>query len=282
MKASELYKHLEGDFMKPEFSDDWFQYMPELEAYIFDNFKKQNMGLLCDFTGVINNVYTAVFPSENVLQKIIYKNGQAMLFVHHASIWDLRKSPNGFYNMDISLLEKLKEKQISIFCYHVPLDNFSKYSTSKTLADALNIEIIKPFIEYRGSVCGIIGKTKYKTVNELQKKYSEIVDHETKLYQYGNSEIENNIVGICAGGGNDIFVIEELIKNNINTLITGISLKNDFSAKTHEFEQKNYINIIGGTHYSSEKFACMAMCKYFTKLGISTEFIEDEPCLEDM
>jgi len=282
MIASELYKHLEDDFMKPEFSDDWFQYMPELEAYIFDNFKIKNMGLLCDFTEIVNNVYTAVFPSENVLKNIIGKGGQAMLFVHHASIWDLKKSSNGFYNMDISLLENLKEKQISIFCYHVPLDNFSEYSTSKTLADALGIEIIKPFIEYNGGICGIIGKTKYKTVNELQKKYSEVVGHETKIYQYGNNEIENNIVGICAGGGNDIFVVEELIKNNINTLITGISLKNDFSAKIHEFEQNNKINIIGGTHYSSEKFACMAMCKYFSKFGLSAEFIEDEPCLEDM
>jgi len=282
MIASELYKHLEDDFMKPEFSDDWFQYMSELEAYIFDDFKIKNMGLLCDFTEIVNNVYTAVFPSENVLKNIIGKGGQAMLFVHHASIWDLKKSSNGFYNMDISLLENLKEKQISIFCYHVPLDNFSEYSTSKTLADALGIEIIKPFIEYNGGICGIIGKTKYKTVNELQKKYSEVVGHETKIYQYGNNEIENNIVGICAGGGNDIFVVEELIKNNINTLITGISLKNDFSAKIHEFEQNNKINIIGGTHYSSEKFACMAMCKYFLKFGLSAEFIEDEPCLEDM
>jgi putative NIF3 family GTP cyclohydrolase 1 type 2 len=282
MIAKDLYNNLDNDFIKPGLSDDWFKYMPELEQYFCDNFKNTNMGLVCDFTKTVNNVFTAVFPSENVLHKLINNYEKAMLFVHHASIWNLNKSPVGFYNMDASLLEMLKEKCISIYCIHVPLDNFSEYSTSKTLADALDIEIIKPFIDYRGGLCGIIGKTKYRTVNELQKKYSEAVGHETKLYQYGDKEIQNNTVALCAGGGNDIFVVNELIENNIKTLITGVSLKNDFSAATHDFEQKNQINVIGGTHYSSEKFACIAMCKYFSKLGLHAEFIEDEPCFEDM
>lgn len=282
MVAKELYKNLDNDFIKQGLSDDWFQYMPELGTYICDNFKNQNMGLVCDFTEIVNCVYTAVFPSENVIGKILEKNDKAMLFVHHASIWNLNKSPYGFYNMDASLLDKLREKHISIYCLHVPLDNFSEYSTSKTLADALDLEIIKPFSNYRGSLCGIIGKTKYKTVNELQKKYSEAVGHETKLYQYGDSEIVDNIVGVCAGGGNQAVVVEELIQNNINTFITGISVKNDISASVHELEENNRINVLGGTHYSTEKFACISMCNYFSKLGIEAEFIDDVPCFEDI
>jgi putative NIF3 family GTP cyclohydrolase 1 type 2 len=282
MKAKDLYNQLDNDFIKPGLTDDWFKYMPELEPYFCDNFKSTNMGLVCDFTETVNSVITAVFPSEKILRNLINNHEKAMLFVHHASIWDLKKSPVGFYNMDASLLEMLREKHISIYCIHVPLDNFSEYSTSKTLAEALDIEIVKPFVKYGGGLCGVIGKTQYKTVNELQIKYSEAVRHETKLYLYGGNSIQDNIVAVCAGGGNDINVVEELILNNIKTLITGITLKNDNSAATHDLEQKNHINIIGGTHYSSEKFACIAMCKYFSKLGLFSEFIEDEPCFEDM
>jgi hypothetical protein len=39
---------------------------------------------------------------------------------------------------------------------------------------------------------------------------------------------------------------------------------------------------LGGTHYSTEKFACMAMTKYFEKLGLPSEFIEDAPGLADL
>jgi putative NIF3 family GTP cyclohydrolase 1 type 2 len=281
MLAKEIYTRLDSDFINPQLTDDWYNFMSCLKPFLCDNFKNRSMGLVCDFTEIVNNVYTAVFPSEKVLHKIISNSENAMLFLHHPAIWDI-KNPSVFYNMDAVLLEMLREKHISIYCLHTPLDNFSEYSTSKALADALDIEIIKPFADYYGGLCGVIGKTKFKTVNELKNKYSKTVGHETKLYQYGDRKILENIVAICAGGGNDIFVVEELIKNNIKTLITGVTLKNNYSVATHDLEEKNQINIIGGTHYSSEKFACIAMCKYFLKAGLPAEFIEDEPCYEDM
>jgi len=180
------------------------------------------------------------------------------------------------------LLEQMKKKRISIYCLHHPLDNYSEYSTSKTLADALEIEIIKPFAHFSGAACGVLGKTKYNTVQELQKKYTGVVGHKTKLYQHGDEEILHNRVAVCAGGGMQTFVIQELIENNIKSLITGITLKNDWSAAAYELAEKNRINIFGGTHYSSEKFACISICKYFEKLDLPAEFIEDEPCFEDM
>ena len=282
MLAKEIYENLENYFVKPEISDDFYQYMPELEQFFCDNFKERSIGLVCDFTETVNRVYTAVFPTEKIIRKILENNENALLFTHHACNWDLKKSPIGFYNMDASQLEKLKAKQISIYCLHLPLDNFSEYSTSKTLADALDIEVIRPFVNFCGAVCGVIGKSKLKTSSELQNKYSEAVGHQTKLYQYGDNELLDCVVAVVAGGGNQTFVLQDLIENSINSLVTGITLKNDVSAEAHEFAKKNRINIFGGTHYSSEKFACMAMCGYFEKLGLPAEFLDDEPCFEDM
>jgi len=282
MKAKEIYMHLDDYFIKPGITDEFYQYMTELAPFLCDNFKKRSMGLVCDFTETVDRVFTAVFPTEKVFRKILENSEKAMLFTHHACNWDLKKSPIGFYNMEAALLEKLKEKQISIYCLHHPLDNYSEYSTSKTLADALDVEVIRPFVNFSGAVCGVIGKTKFQTVNELQKKYSEAVGHETKRYPYGDDEILNGIVAVVAGGGNQTFVLQDLVDNQINSLVTGVTLKNDISAEAHELAERNRINVLGGTHYSSEKFACIAMCKYFEKLGLPAEFIEDEPCFEDI
>jgi putative NIF3 family GTP cyclohydrolase 1 type 2 len=249
MSAKEIYANLENDFIKPGISDEFYQYMTELEPYFCENFKARSMGLVCDFAETINRVFTAVFPTEKVIREILEKSENAMLFTHHACNWDLKKSPIGFYNMDAALLEMLKKKHISIYCLHAPLDNYSEYSTSKTLADSLDIEIIRPFVNYCGTLCGVIGKARYQTVNELQNKYSEAVGHETKFYRYGDNEIKNGMVAVAAGGGNQAFVLQELVENNINTFVTGITLKNDASAEAHEFAEKNRINIFGGTHY---------------------------------
>ena len=150
------------------------------------------------------------------------------------------------------------------------------------MADALDIEIEKPFKEYCGALSGVIGKTKYKTVEELHSKFSKVLGHDTKLYLYGDNHIGNGKVAIVAGGGNNKDTVYEMLENNVNVLITGISVNNESYSEVHELEQKKCINVLGGTHYSTEKFACQRMCDYFEKLGITSIFIEGEPVYEDM
>jgi len=284
MKATDLYNQLEKDFVKLGMKEDWHDWMNGPDEYICDNFKQRSMGLLCDFAQEINKVYTAVFPSDNVLKKILEDNiYDAMLYLHHPMDWDLSKDPNkAFYEINTNLLEKLKERRVSLFNFHYPHDNYSEYSTTKTLAEAIGIKIEKPFSEFSGALCGVIGTTDCKDIHELNAKYSQAVGHKTKLYQYGESKIINNKVAIVAGGGNDSDVVNEVIENNINVLITGLTLNNKYSSAAHELEKENKINLIGGTHYSSEKFGCIAMCKYFKKLGLPSEFIEGTPCFEDL
>lgn len=283
MKAFVLYEKLENDFITPQLYDEWAEYMNDIEGYLCDNFIKRSMGLVCDSTKEVNKVYTAVFPTKEVMQRVVDDGAEnAMLFVHHPSIWDIRKAPSTFYQMSANLLDEFKNNKISIYNLHVPLDNFNEYSTSKTLAEALDIEIEKPFAQYRGSLSGIIGKTKYKNIHDLQKQFSILLNHDTKLYMYGDQDIKDCRVAIIAGGGNNKDFVLEMLDNNVSTLITGITCKNDHSEAVHRLEQESRLNVIGGTHYSTEKFACIAMCKYFIKLGLSSEFIEGEPILEDM
>jgi len=184
--------------------------------------------------------------------------------------------------MNPALLAKLRDRRVSLFCFHVPLDDFGKYGNSKTLADALGITIERPFAEYYGALVGVIGTTDCKDVRELKARYAQAVGHETSLYQYGGEKIVNNKVAVVAGGGNDVGVVNELISQEINVLVTGLSLNNKYSSAAHQLEKDNHISLLGGTHYSSEKFGCIAMCNYFIKLGLQPEFIEDAPCFEDL
>jgi len=283
MRATKLYEGLEINFIKPGLTDDWVQYMDSIADFLTNNFKQRSMGLVCDFADEINKVYTAVFPSNKVMQEILDKGEKnILLFVHHPAVWDIRKAPEVFQQMNKDLLAKFKEKKISIYNLHVPLDNFGEYSTSVSLANALNIKIEKPFGEYFGALCGIFGKSSGINVSDLKNRFENVLGHKPSLYDYGNNKIINQKVAVVAGGGNNIEFLEKIAKEGINVLITGITAKNSHSAEAHKFAEENKINILGGTHYSTEKFACMAMCGYFKKLGLPSEFIEDEPVLEDL
>jgi putative NIF3 family GTP cyclohydrolase 1 type 2 len=283
MKASKLYAQLEKDFITPSLSDEWAKYMGPIADFISDNFKRRSMGLVCDNTIEIKKVYTAVFPSDNVMQYILGKDEHdAMLFLHHPSDWDLTKSPPGFQLMNRSLLEKFRERRIAIFNFHVPLDNFSKYSTGSTLAKALGLTDLKPFFEYYGGLAVVYGKTAFTTVGEMREKLAAVLGHRASLYQYGTDEIKNGVVAVAAGGGNIVQLHEDMAKEGVNLLVTGVALRNNFTQKSHDSAQEKKINILGGTHYSTEKPACQAMCDYFQKLGLPSEFIEGTPGLEDL
>jgi putative NIF3 family GTP cyclohydrolase 1 type 2 len=283
MKAIQLYQHLEKDFITPEMSDEWAEYMSSVADFLSENFKKRSMGLVCDFATEINKVYTAVFPSREVMQKILNDKAQdAMLFVHHPSIWDIREAPEVFQQMDRDLLKQFKDRRISIYNLHVPLDNFGEHSTSVTLARALGIKPEKTFAPYFGAICGVFGKIDLATIQDLERRFEEIVEHKVSLYNYGDNEIKNGIVAVIAGGGNDPDMLEDVAKAEVNTFVTGITIKNDHSKKAHDFAEKNRMNILGGTHYSTEKFACLSMVDYFQKFGLPSEFIKDKPVMEDM
>jgi putative NIF3 family GTP cyclohydrolase 1 type 2 len=217
------------------------------------------------------------------MQRILNDGIQdAMLFVHHPSIWDIRKAPEVFQQMDRELLQQFKDRKISIYNLHVPLDNFGEYSTSVTLARALGAKPERSFAPYFGAMCGVFGKTDVVTVQDLRKIFQEAVGHEVSLYNYGDNKIKNGSIAIIAGGGNDVEMLEEVVKAGVNTFVTGITAKNDHSKKAHDFAEKHKINILGGTHYSTERFACISMVDYFQKHGLVSEFIEDKPVIEDM
>lgn len=283
MKAVELYQRLEKDFIKPGISDGWIKYMTSITNFLCDNFKQRSMGLVCDNAETIEKVYTAVFPSNAVMQSIL-DGGETdiMLFVHHPSIWNLRNTPPIFHEMDRDFLSEFKERRISIYNLHHPLDNYGEYSTSVSLARVLGVEPDKTFGLYAGALCGVFGKTDCADVQALNDRFSAAMGHRTALYPYGMVEIKYGIIAVVAGGGNDIEMLQETAAEGVNTFVTGVSVKRDFSKSPHDYAEKNGINILGGTHYSTEKPACQAMCRYFSNLGLPAEFIEDEPMLEDL
>ncbi|MCP4647167.1 MAG: hypothetical protein GY852_05430 [bacterium] len=76
--------------------------------------------------------------------------------------------------------------------------------------------------------------------------------------------------------------LKEITKEGVSVLVTGITAKNAHSKESHDYAKANGISILGGTHYSTEKFACKKMCDYFNGLGLESEFISGKPVMEDM
>ena len=280
MIAQNLYDKLEIDFIaRRGLSDDWKEM--GADKYLSPNFKKRSIGIVYDFSTEIKKVYTAVFPENSVIKKILSKKEtDILLFVHHPMIWDITKKPI-FTSISEKDLKIMKERRISVYCLHVPLDNFGKYSTSGTLAKEMGIKTERQFAPYFGGLCGVIGTIDVDNVKDIKKRFDKILGHKTKLYNYGTDRLKEHKVAVVGGGGNSLDILKEIPKN-CNLLITGITVKNAHSKAAHDYLEEKKINLLGGTHYSTEKFACIAMVEYFKKQGLPSEFIAGIPMLEDI
>lgn len=283
MIAKELYDCLEKDFRLSICHDDWSEM--GINQYITQNYRERYMGLVTDSADEINYVYTAVFPSPEVIGKIIGDNSRdALLFVHHPMNWDITRTPV-FSDIPPDDFQALKEQKISIYNLHVPLDANGLYGTTYNFANALGISMTDEFEEYGGVNVGIIGVTEYNTVAELQQRFESVAGHEVKLYPYGGEIIKDGKAALVAGGGNDAEVYPFLREQGINVYLTGIANRREYyqpSVEAHNAAKECGINILAGTHYSTEKFACIKMVEYFSRLGLQGEFIHDRPCIEDM
>jgi hypothetical protein len=162
------------------------------------------------------------------------------------------------------------------------LDNYWKYSTSNNLSKWLWFKVLRPFAEYCWGLAGVISSTEANSLSEIKEIAEKSLWHSVKLYRYGSDSIDKDNIAVVAWWWLDEWVIRELIELNIKTLVTWVTLKNAFTQNSHKLAIENHINIIWCTHYSTEKFACMEMVKYFEKLWLESEFLSDEAILEDL
>ncbi|KXH77066.1 MAG: hypothetical protein AM326_05900 [Candidatus Thorarchaeota archaeon SMTZ-45] len=284
MKAAKLYESLDKEFELHRLQEDEWSLL-DLGDYMTESFSQSRMGLVLDNANEIRRVYTAVFPSERVLDKILSSGDrEVLLFTHHPMIWDHSTGNFPFKNIPRDYLERLREQAIAHYCIHVPLDRNGPYSTTASFVKAVGIETEREFFDYHGVKVGIIGRTEYKTVSEIAGKIENLVGHRLKVWNYGAPEITNQKVALVAGGGNYPEIAEELGEAGVKTYITGVTMKSQSyepSLRFHQICQEHKINVIAATHYSTEKFACIAVQRLFEYLGLPSEFIEDEPSFYD-
>jgi putative NIF3 family GTP cyclohydrolase 1 type 2 len=286
MIASNLYNKLYLDFNLANMKDDW-GFMNLENNYITSEFKTKYMGLVVDNTKIIQKVYIVTFPDKELLKEIFDRNEtDILLFSHHAMGYIASNEGFPFYDIPLEYLSEMRKRRISFYMLHSPLDNYGHYSTSVSFANALKLEIIEPFCQYdENTQAGVICNTSLKSIHELQQLVEKTVGHQTKLYNYGENKIKNGKIAIAAGGGSYPFVAAEIAQKKINCYITGFTRPLPHFEPTLEFHniaKSHAINVIGATHYSTEKFACMAMVNYFLKMGLQAEFLEGKFFLEDL
>ncbi|PIU10859.1 hypothetical protein COT27_00960 [Candidatus Kuenenbacteria bacterium CG08_land_8_20_14_0_20_37_23] len=254
----------------------------EFKKYFTEEFLKNFHGLMIKNGEEITKIYLTVFLSEEILDKIFRNNEQDILIFSHHPMF-LETNNRGFLPLKEKYFLEMKERRVSVYSLHSPLDINEEISTSKSIANKLSLKNLKVCAPWQGSFSGVYGELP-KAINFEDFIKSLNVIFGIKECHFIKKHIDVFRVGIIAGGGTDIKDIKEIISLGRDTYLTGDfvnKVKNEYGeAERKKFESiKNSLNInlIECSHYATEKLVILnEITKLFKDRGFNTLFIKQD------
>ena len=196
----------------------------------------------------------------------------SLLFAHHAMGYIASDEGFPFHDIPLDYLKEMKKRRISFYMSHTPLDQYGEYPLLSVLQRRWDCGIAEPFCRYdEHTQAGVICRTDMSSVLELQDLVSRTVGHDTKLYPYG--EPPSGTAGShCRRRQEATHLSLPNLRRRTYTVISPVSPNPcphfEPTLAFHRLARDHGVNVIGATHYSTEKFACMATTGYFAKAGV--------------
>jgi putative NIF3 family GTP cyclohydrolase 1 type 2 len=220
-------------------------------------------GLMLRGADEVNTVFLAVFPTNEVITKFLDEASEGdLLFMHHPipmECGDPRgKWGRGFVPIELDLLSKLKERRLSVYTCHAPLDYNRIVGTSDAIAEALGATIIDEFTPYglgnAGLICDIPISSTKELVNNLRELFEiPYIDFEGVVHK------EINRVAIIAGCGDVVAEMQNAEGKGAQAYITGeihCHIDNDYGREKYaammEYVMDTKMSLIGVSHAASE------------------------------
>lgn len=241
------------------------------------------IGEQCHNTDEIGRVFTATFASDEVFAALDAQDAHdCLLFTHHPAPQrsDLNAPAPAIAQRHF---DWMRQRRVNLFSYHIPLDRNSEWSPGTNLARAVGLTPYEEFYEQNGVRMGLLCRSTWTTLDELVNALARAVGHEVRTYPYGGPGLSEGRVAVMAGGASNRAIYSELREKGIQAFVTGVTNPAvSWVAGIHEEARQNGVSLVGGGHYSTEKFAPMAMVRFFENLGLPAQFIPETPNMAEL
>ncbi len=284
MRRSDLVTRLDGEFKivgHPENLLEWALNDQNRKAFNPD-FLEHRTACVLEGTEEVEQVITVVFVTDSIIEQLAAYPA-SLVFTHHH--FDCHEDERGIEPLRCEQLEELRRQGHSLYVAHAPLDTHSVYGTSRVLARLLNVPHDSGFFEYAGTDVGVIGRIEPVAFAAFAERARLVLERPVVATVQYRERVKK--VAIAAGGGDFAQVAEEVGQADCDTLVTGPvenRWANPMVQENHrrflEICEQYAVNLIGGTHYGTERPSMIAVVKMFQQWGIPALYLEDASLLQ--
>ncbi|WP_028973915.1 Nif3-like dinuclear metal center hexameric protein [Spirochaeta cellobiosiphila] len=279
MKIEQIVQKLDTEFDIQNHSEDLVEWAVtnENKEYINPDFLDKKTALFSRNSESIDKVYTVVFITEEIVNAIS-KESNCLIITHHH--FDYFEDERGLQAISSDYLERLRQSNNSIYVAHAPLDTHKKYGTSISLANLCKIEAVEYFYDYFGAPTALIGTIKKQSFDHFSSLVQSKIERPF-LTKVQHKEYVKKIA-VVAGGGDDPEILQTAFDKGCDTFLTGTVEHRwdsppfqDANKRFHELNKALKLNLIGGTHFGTERPAMIKFTEFIKNLGLDCDYCED-------
>ncbi len=224
-----------------------------------------NNGLQIENEGEITHLATAVDASLETFEAAV-AHGAQMVLVHHGLSWG--NSLARITGLNRKLVHYALAHNLAVYACHLPLDAHPTLGNNAQLARALNLQNVRPFMDYHGQKIGFAGTFPHPLSREaVLQKVTEVVNPvRIERFDYGKPTIQT--VGICSGGAPE--GVEAAAREGLDLYLCG-----EANLVAYNLAKQWEINALFAGHYATERFGVRALGEWVQQTtAIPTTFID--------
>lgn len=241
----------------------------------------------------INKVRLLSFLNDYMIEDILSKASRGdMIFAHHpiqmecGNPGEYGRWGKGFLPINPNVLQTLKERNVSAYTCHAPLDagSVSGLGTNESLIKMISAKQVNQYMEYAHGYAARIGEVEPQSVKALIKKLK--IPNLDFIDIKGNLDLDREItkVAIIPGGGGNVrdikpaedFGAEVVITGQVTCRIAGERGEREDRA-LQEFYPNTQMTLIGLSHAGSEYPVMEDIAKWMKdNLNVDAEAIPED------
>ena len=271
-------REVENDDWSPAFTNVYSE--PYWRDYAEPGYEGRWNGLMVRGGGEVECAATCVFPSDRIVAGL---EPRTLLFSEHPL--DFADEP-GFLPLARESFETMRERGISFYHAHAPLDMHPEVSPSRLCAQGVGLERLHEYYPIADGIPGgaaIIGESRL-SLDGLAEAFRAFLGSEIRVHVLTRPRPEAGRVAVVAGGGADRDILEASLERGCLTYVTGNAATNcrlDWvQEKVRSFRalaDEAGVALIDAMHYGMEKPPQLAMAEWFRRRGLRAEFVPDGP-----
>ncbi|ALC92862.1 hypothetical protein AM500_17300 [Bacillus sp. FJAT-18017] len=257
-----------------------FDWQSEFEKGFVELFN----GLMLKGDSNVERVFLAVFPTDKVLEHFIVEgNSGDLLFMHHPLLMECGDPKGewgkGFVPIKEKYINKLKEKNLSVYTCHIPLDCHKQLGTNIAIAKKLNAQpIVDDTLNAKNEYVLYCTIKKTNTANLIAILENTF---EIPYVDFEGREVDDiQKVAIVAGCGDVVDWMKEAEENGVQAYITGeihCHIDNEYGKQKHkqmmEYASNTPMSLIGVSHSASEYLVHKTLMKDWFEKNFNVETV---------